>query len=148
MNISMLVVNDDLIKEFDELGTRLVGKTENACDKMADVIRPALINAAPYDGKNNKYKHLKDVIVKTKPRKSDGSAQVVIWVKPRGIKGAKKGAKAAKNWNADKHIYKIVVSEYGRSDLPAKPFWTPTVNNNAARAMRAGVEELKKELER
>ncbi len=148
MDISMLVNNDDLIRELDSLAARVVGKTGNACDKMADVIRPALICAAPYDGKNHKYKHLKEVIVKTKPHKRSDSAQVVIWVKPRGIPNAKQSAKASKNWNKDKHIYKIVVSEYGRSDTPAKPFWTPTVSANAAKALRVGVEELKKEIEK
>ena len=49
MNISMLTDNEDLIRELDELGTKLTGKTDVACDKMADVIRPALIRAAPYD---------------------------------------------------------------------------------------------------
>ncbi len=148
MNISMLIDNDDLIRELDELGTKLVGRTEKACDKMADVIQPALIHAAPFDRKNVKYKHLKDVVAKTKPRKANDSTQVVVWVKPRGITGTKKGAKASKNWNADKHIYKIVVAEYGRSDLPAKPFWTPTVAANAQKALQAGVQELKKELEK
>lgn len=148
MNISMLTDNDALIAELDELATKLVGKTDVACDKMADVIRPALIRAAPYDGKNHKYKHLKDVIAKTKPRKKTDSTSVVIWVKPRGIPKAKRSAKASKNWNADKHIYKLVVAEYGRSDTPAKPFWTPTVTANAQKAMRAGVEYLKKELEK
>lgn len=148
MNISMLTNNKDLIRELDELGTKLTGKTDVACDKMADVIRPALIRAAPYDGKNHKYKHLKDVIAKTKPRKKTDSASVVIWVKPRGIPKAKQSARASKNWNADKHIYKLVVAEYGRSDTPAKPFWTPTVTANAQKAMRAGVEYLKKELEK
>lgn len=148
MNISALVDNDDLITELDELGARLVGKTDVACDKMADVIRPALIRAAPYDGKNHKYKHLKEVIAKTKPRKATDSTSVVIWVKPRGISKAKQGLKAAKNWDADKHIYKLVVSEYGRSDTPAKPFWTPTVAANAQKALRTGAEFLKKELEK
>lgn len=148
MNISMLTDNEGLIKELDELGAKLVGKTEVACDKMADVIRPALIRAAPYDGKNHKFKHLKEVIAKTKPRKKTDSTSVVIWVKPRGIPKAKQGAKASKNWNADKHIYKLVVSEYGRSDTPAKPFWTPTVTATAQKALQTGAEFLKKELEK
>ncbi len=139
----MLVNNDDLIRELDELGAKVTGRTDTACNKMADVIRPALIAAAPYDAKNTAYRHLKEVIAKTKPKRQKDSAQVVIWLKQRGIPKAKKGGKAVKNWNADKQIYKLVVAEYGRSNLPAKPFWIPTVSANAQKALQAGVQELK-----
>lgn len=148
MRLEMSVENDALVKEFSDLGMRFPKRTNVACDKMADVIRSALIRAAPYDRKNNKYAHLKDVICKTKPHKKDNNAETVIWVKPRGVSNAVKGKRASKNWNADKHIYKIVVSEYGRSDMAARPFWTPTVQQNAAAALRAGVEDLKKEIEK
>ncbi len=147
MRIEMTVDNDALIREFTDLGVRLAGHTKIACDKMADVIRPALIRAAPFDRKNVKTKHLKEVICKTAPKKQDEATQSVIWVKPRGIPNAEKGKKASKNWNKDKHIYKIVVSEYGRSDMPAKPFWTTTVQANAEKALQVGTQELKKAVE-
>lgn len=132
MNISMITDNDAVLKEIQSLGMRIQGKTEIACNKMADVIRPALIRAAPYDKKNKKSEHLKNIIVKTKPRYSTDSTKVIIWISPRG--------------DDDKNIYKLVVSEYGRSDMAAKPFWTPTVVKNAQKSINAGVMYLKKEL--
>ena len=145
MRIEMYVDNDKAIKEFEDLAVNVGAKTKIACDKMADVIRPKLISAAPYDSKSTK-KHLKEVIKKTKPRKSKDGSQVVIWLVPRGLPSAKKGPNAKKNWDKDKHIYKLVVAEYGRSNLPAKPFWGVTVAKNATQALQGGIDTLKEEL--
>lgn len=148
MKITHFVDNDALIDELDQLAVRVSESTFRACDAMADVIQPALVRAAPFDRKNVKYEHLKKVIAKTKPRKKDGNAQVVVWVNRRGVTPPAGTSKEKRKSYTDKHIYKIVVSEYGRSNLPARPFWTPTVVQKAETALRAGTAILKEALEK
>lgn len=146
MKIEHNIENTELLKELDRLAVSVPAKTDDAAQAMADVILPALIKNAPYDGSSaHRDKHLKEVI-KVTAYKSKNSKKRVIWVKPRGISGATQGRKAKKNWDKDKHIYKLVVSEYGRSNLPAKPFWTPTVQVKAETAYNAAINLLKKEL--
>lgn len=133
MRLEWSLNNEAVVKEFTDLGVRFPGKTRDACEKMANIIHPALIRAAPFDRKNVKYEHLKEVIHKTVPKRKNDNTYVVVWVSPRGY--------------MDKHIYKIVVLEYGRSDMPAKPFWTTTVQANAEKVLQVGVRELKKAVE-
>ncbi len=142
--------NDALIEEFDGLAVRVPAAAPAACEAMSNVIRPALIAAAPYDGSRaHKDKHLRDIIVSTrrKNKKAD-SEERIIWIKPRGITGAVKGPRAKKNWDADKHIYKLVVAEYGRSDMNARPFWGITVVKKSNEALNAAVKVLKEAAEK
>lgn len=138
--------NGNLLTELERLAVEVPQHTENACRVMGEVIRPALIRAAPFDAQNRTQKHLRQVIHLSVPRKNECGAWAVIWLKPRGI-SKKSGKNTAKNWNKDKQIYKLVVAEYGRSDMPARPFWSVTVQKHADRAIQAGVEELKRGIE-
>lgn len=142
--------NDALIQELDGLAVRVPSAAPAACEAMSNVIRPALISAAPYDGSpKHKDKHLKDIIVSTpRKRKNGDSEERIIWIKPRGITGAIKGPRAKQNWDADKHIYKLVVAEFGRSNLPARPFWCVTVVKKSDEALNAGVKVLKEAAEK
>lgn len=142
--------NDALIEELDGLAVRIPAAAPAACEAMSNVVRPALIAAAPYDGSPaHKDKHLKDIIVSTRrKRKTSDSEERIIWISPRGIKGSVKGPKAKKNWDADKHIYKLVVSEFGRSNMAARPFWGITVVRKSDEALAAGVKVLKEAAEK
>lgn len=149
MKFEIEIQNQELIKELDRLVKVVPNSTAEACEKMSEVIRVPLIAAAPYDGsKAHKDKHLKEVIKTTKVKKNKDGKWVVIWVKPRGIAGAVQGKKAKKNWDKDKHIFKLVISEYGRSNMPAKPFWGLTVRRNADKAAQTGINFLKGKIEK
>ncbi|MEG1550981.1 MAG: hypothetical protein RR355_01790 [Oscillospiraceae bacterium] len=155
MKLEMDINNKALLTEIDDLVLKISGKTEIACEAMANIIRPALISAAPYDnihhGKkkdNGKEKHLKEVIKKSKVKICKGNKEITIWLNPRGIPGAKQGKNAKKNWDKEKQVYKLVIAEFGRSDLPAKPFWVKTVNANTSKALEAAVKKLKEGIEK
>jgi|GEM_PF-1864014 len=150
MHFDLEIKNDGLIKELDRLAKSVPQATPKAVDAMSEVIRPALIAAAPYDGrrKNRRDKHLKEVIKQGTTFRLHNGAQTSIWLKPRGVRGAKQGPKASKNWDADKQIYKLVVAEFGRSNQKAKPFWEPTVDAKADAAVNAAISILKKEIEK
>lgn len=126
--------NDDLIHMLDELAVKVPEKVPEALEKMADNLRPKLISAAPYDSKNHKagQKHLREVIKRTNVRVNNNgnSRYLTIFVSPRGISAAQQGKRAKKNWDKDKYIFKLVVSEYGSSKSPPRPFWRQTVNSN------------------
>lgn len=149
MHFEFKIENDALIKELDRLAKAAPKVTPKAVEEMANVIRPALIAAAPYDASSrHKGKHLKEVIKRGAIIHNENSARTTVWLRPRGISGAKKGPRASKNWDADKQIYKLVVAEFGRSNLTAKPFWEPTVRNNADRAANAAIRVMQNELEK
>lgn len=149
MHFEMKIDNDALVKELDRLAKVVPNLTEKAVEKMADVIRPALISAAPYDrSSKRKGKHLKEVIKRGTIVHGRNSARTTIWLRPRGLSGAKKGPRAAKNWDKDKQVYKLVVAEFGRSDLPAKPFWDKTVQSNADKAVNAAIKVMQEEMKK
>ncbi len=144
--------NEGLVSMFDELSKKVPAKIPKALEEMADYLTPKLRAVAPYDGsKRHKDEHLRDIIKRTNVRQSSKSGQtskhVTIFVSPRGIKGAKKGKHAAKNWDADKHIFKLVVSEFGSSKQPAKPFWKPTVSKEETNVINKGIEVLLSEVD-
>jgi len=142
------IKNDDLVNTLDRLARTVPTAAPKAVDAMANVIRPALIAAAPYDGSaNHKGKHLKEVIKRSKIKHLAGSTITSVWLMPRGIRGAKKSPRASKNWDADKQVYKLVVAEFGRSDMRAKPFWEPTVKRVSNEAVNAAVEIMQKEMD-
>lgn len=145
--------NEGLISIFDELSKSVPEKIPQALEAMAEYLRPKLIAAAPYDGSTkHKDKHLKQVISQTNVRKSTKGGEfgryITIFVNPRGIRGAVIGKKARKNWDKDKHVFKLVVAEYGSSKQPAKPFWKPTVEREENRVIQLGADVLYDEVER
>lgn len=136
--------NESLLRLLDDLHIKVPQKTPDALNKMADTLIPKLIASAPYDGSvRHKEKHLKEVIKKSKVKKSkDGNGRyITIFVSPRGIRGAAKGPKAKRNWDADKHVFKLVVAEKGSSKQPAKPFWKPTVKSSEFQCLNAARKE-------
>lgn len=124
--------NDGLIKMLDELEEKVPEKVDEALDKMGDYLVPKLIKNAPYDTENHKeeQKHLREVIKRTKVRRSriDNGKYITVFVSPRGVPNAKLGKRAYANWDADKHVFKLVVAEFGSADNPARPFWRKTVD--------------------
>lgn len=110
--------NSELISLLDRLEKETPTKVEKALDTMGNKLKGNLVKNAPYDTKHHKAgtKHLKEVITRTKVRKSGGASYTTIFVSPRG--------------ENDKNVYKLVVAEYGRSNLAPKPFWKPTVTNS------------------
>lgn len=152
MYFELKIKNDDLVNTLDRLARTVPTAAPKAVDAMANVIRPALIAAAPYDSNpRHREKHLKQVIKRSKIKQIGlgyGTGHITsIWLMPRGIPGAKKSPRASKNWDADKQIYKLVVAEFGRSDMRAKPFWEPTVKRVSNEAVNAAVEVMQKEME-
>lgn len=151
--------NDSLIDMLDDLAAKVPNKIPEAVEAMADVVHPALISAAPYDGsERHKDKHLKEVITKTKVRKSSRSGEgigryITIFVSPRGIKGAeikdsKRKNRARQNWDKDKHVFKLVVSEYGSSKQAATPWWKPTIEKKGDEALSAANEIMLNEVDK
>lgn len=136
--------NESLLRILDDLHTKVPQKVPEVLNKMADILVPKLIASAPYDGSSNhKDKHLKEVIRKSKVKKTkDGDGRyITIFVSPRGVKGAVKGPRAKRNWDADKHVFKLIVAEKGSSKQPAKPFWKPTVKNSEVQCLNAAIKE-------
>lgn len=150
----MLFENDELIEKLDSLARRVPAKIPEALEAMADVLEPALISAAPYDGsRKHKEKHLREVIKRTNVRPATGEISpngkhLTIFVSPRGIRGATQGKRARKNWDKDKHVFKVVVAEYGSSKQPANPFWRQTIDKNADKILEAGAELLLSEVDK
>lgn len=107
--------NSELLSLLDRLEKETPVKIEKALDTMGDKLKGNLVKNAPYDKKHHKAgtKHLNEVITRTRVRKKGGASYTTIFVSPRGEK--------------DKHVFKLVVAEYGRSNLAPKPFWKPTV---------------------
>jgi len=145
--------NDNLIKMFDELAVCVPEKIPQAIEAMASKLETKLRAKAPYDGsEKHKDKHLKEIIKHTNVRKSAKGGEreryITVFVNPRGIKGAKKGKRARENWDKDKHVFKLVVSEFGSSKQPAKPFWKPTVEREENSVLQEGIDVLYDEVER
>lgn len=148
MKIEHSVNNIELLQKFDELVRRAGKFAPEVPMQMEKIIRPALIAAAPYDGNaRHKDKHLKEVISASTVHKHKNESFITIWLNPRGVRNVKKSATAKRNWDKDKHIYKLVVAEFGRSDMPARPFWSITVKNKADKALSAGINHLKMRLD-
>lgn len=138
--------NESLLRILDDLHTKVPQKTPEALNKMADILVSKLIVSAPYDGSSrHKDKHLKEVIRKSKVKKTkDGDGRyITIFAYPRGVKGAVKGPRAKRNWDADKNVFKLVVAEKGSSKQPAKPFWKPTIRNSEGLCLDAAVKEYR-----
>lgn len=151
--------NDGLVNMLDDLAVKVPAGIPKAVEAMADVVHPALIAAAPYDGsERHRDKHLKEVITKTKVRVSSGNADgigryITIFVSPRGIKGAevkesRRKNRATVNWDKDKHVFKLVVSEYGSSRQEAKPWFRPTIEKKGDEALNAANEVLLSEVDK
>ena len=152
VKFTLNIENNDVLDNFVRLARAVPASAPKALDAMANVIRPALIAAAPYDSNpRHREKHLKQVIKRSKIKQIGlgyGTGHITsIWLMPRGIPGAKKSPRASKNWDADKQVYKLVVAEFGRSDMRAKPFWEPTVKRVSNEAVNAAVEVMQKEMD-
>ena len=149
----MTFENYALVSMFDDLSKSVPEKIPQALISMATYLEGKLRANASYDGsKKHKDKHLRDVISQTEVRSSNKSGShekyVTVFVKPRGIRGAEKGEHARKNWDRDKHVFKLVVAEYGSSQQAAKPFWKPTVEREEENIIREGADVLLDEVDR
>jgi len=140
--------NEGLCEMLDDLVRKIPEKVPEALGAMADTLQGKLIAAAPYDGSSrHRDKHLKEIIKKAKSR-SKKQNKITIFVSPRGIKGAQQGKRARKNWDADKHVFKLVVAEYGSSKQAKKPFWNPTVKASEEELIHQASEILLGEVDR
>lgn len=145
--------NEGLVSLFDDLSRSVPEKIPQALEAMAAHLERKLRLNAPYDGSpRHKDKHLREVISHTDVRASSKSGSreryITVFVKPRGIRGAVKGKNARQNWDADKHVFKLVVAEYGSSKQPAKPFWKPTVEREENNVLKEGTDVLLDEVDR
>ena len=145
--------NAGLVSLFDDLSRNVPEKIPQALEAMATHLERELRKNAHYDGSAaHKDKHLREVISHTDVRKSTKGGKreryITVFVKPRGIKGAVKGKNASQNWDKDKHIFKLVVAEYGSSKQPAKPFWKPTVEREEDKVLKEGTDVLLDEVDR
>lgn len=143
--------NEDFVRMLDELAVKVPKKVPEALEKMSDYLKPKLISAAPYDTKNHpeEQKHLREVIKRTNVRVNNAgnSRYVTIFVSPRGV-SEKSGKRAKENWNADKHVFKLVVAEYGSSKVPPRPFWKQTVNACEDKVIDIGKEIILSEVDK
>lgn len=140
--------NEGLCEMLDALVRRVPEKVPKALENMATILQDKLRAAAPYDGSSkHRDKHLRDIIKKTKVRSKNGEKYVTVFVSPRGIKNAKPGRRGI-NWDKDKHVFKLVVAEYGSSKQAKKPFWKPTVSANEELLINTASETILGEVDR
>jgi HK97 gp10 family phage protein len=117
---------DAAIRQLDNLANHVPDAVPAAVQAMADVVVPAVRNAAPEDTGV-----LKKVIGKSGTRLSKkGNPYSLVFVKDRGLK--------------DKNVFKAVVAEYGSDKQQKKPFWRDAVE----RAMPEAHEKAKEILEK
>lgn len=145
--------NEGLCEMLDELVHRVPAKVPEALEKMGDSLQRKLQANAPYDGSSrHRDKHLREIIKKTKVRSKNGEQYVTVFVSPRGVKGAKPGKRGVKgrniNWDKDKHVFKLVVAEYGSSKQAKKPFWHPTIRASEDELINQAREVLLGEVDR
>ncbi len=122
---------DKLVKQFQSMGKNVEPACMKAVKAGGDVLAAALHDAAPY-----RTGALAESI-KAEKAKAEYGKGILCLVHPTGEQHGERNGEIA------------FVTEYGRSNMPPRPWWFPTVQANESRVggvvKSVFLEEIKKE---